>query len=893
MDVSIQHFQQAAEAAVRSAALRLSPDGTAVRVRSGRVARCVAGLHAARNREVARAFAESLRSRYGNDVAGAVLRDCSYERFETRGKALRVRRVRRILAGAEDRLQRIQGLKPRAYSKLQQRVAERFPGEHAIVLHIKPQRTMAALRAEVFRTDCRGAGHMADSQIEEIVTRVIDRELDTARDTVLRGVERLGAGRRDSIFGRALAAAADSSVVPIDPRGLTGDAVGSLNARLRSEILAEPFSMDEPVPDAVLEKTARTVAREFVLQRELACRAFLEGAGGAAMAPAVTERIAHDSIPAPLAAAMGKSHARVLGSMASLGRRLDGPLLREALSELMSAMGQVVEDARAVGDPDRGAAVLRNCWRVLLACSASPGGGLAGRVFERLAPETSLLRAVAEGADWFDREFGRANLLSSMLRTLFEAAGETPRVNDAAPALGRRGPEALQDEAITVLRDLGIPIPAPRRIGVQNDAVRLTGEALAQIQARLAGQAERLTNGKLSRGVAPDSLEDFRHCSFSVERRPLARGTRNAVEALRTVCTGQGGRLNEGLLQTVSALTNKATFEAVDSVCFDRRRPDRALLGGRPSIVCFTGPGFDLSRDDRGDVIVRAQRKAEIWNYAIGRPDGSVHSVPMAPGRSKFDIALRLRVDAASCEPSVEAVDLGYALSPAEIEGRAAEPAEAPFGVRLPANFDRAGAVSRLDQEIMWQREEIYRAEHVEPRSRKRIRRMQAELSARELSRMELAAGRDPRVALRAAVEQSGARYGDSHHRTRAHVDTLDYFENAGVFASGEAQARNVPAAADTSGVLAEWRARLRAVQAASAALDPRSQAERERAEVFADAEAFMQQAIVELSSGRDPRPELLRHAAELEGRPLSDGAGAAGEASMLRTMAREYEQLP
>ena len=927
MTVALELFQVVAEGHRRSAALKLSPDG-GVQARSGRVAQWIPGLRRSNNRTVARAFAESLRSRYGKEVAGAALREKRFERSEVAGRALRARTVRRVVDKAEsvliERHRRNEALLHRygdpamnlesdclLRARIDKRAAARFPDNPAIGLHIDPQRTLALARAEIMAAGRGGIEQVAEGEADEMVTRAIDRQLDAARDTVRRGVEQLGVGCADSTFGRALAAAAEGSRMRIDSGGLTGDAVEALSRRLGSAIAAAGISVTTPGHDSALDRLARDVAAEFVDQRKSACRAFAAAAGDTGFSSTATDRIAHDSMRAPLAAAMGKLYPRLHRHSATLGKRLDGPQLRDALLKVAGGLEQAMEPA------ERDAAAFRQCLRVLL---ASPGCGPAASVCERLALDVSLLRAIAEGANWFSREFpdsgeakrtyantgseldgqpiypehafARAKLLSAILLALSEVAPEVSESNGAAPTLGKRGPDALPDEAIAVLRELAIPIPAPHRIGTRNDSVRLSGMALAEVQHRLTGQVERLGAGRIQSGVPLESLEGFRQCAFTIDGVPVPRGKRHALRALRALCTDARGRLNPDLLKNVSAIANKSTIRAVDSVGFDPRRPERAVAAGSATIVRHYGPGFDLKRGDRGDVVVEARQAAEIWNYLLHRSDGSVESVRTAPARSSLDVALRMRFDPASCMPTVEAARLGYALSPAEADGKVPELADAPPGVRLPASFDRAGAIARLDQEILWQREELHDLRNAKEKSPENIRRMQAELHARELCRTEFASGRDPRLALRATIEESGIRHGDDHHRTRAFLDTLDYFENCGAFAAGEAQARNVPTGIDTSPLLAEWHQQLHTLQGALGGFAPRSPADFERAEALADVEGFMQQAIMELSSRRDPRPELLRHADELERRRFGYAMDAADEAQMLKTMAREYGQL-
>ena len=238
---------------------------------------------------------------------------------------------------------------------------------------------------------------------------------------------------------------------------------------------------------------------------------------------------------------------------------------------------------------------------------------------------------------------------------------------------------------------------------------------------------------------------------------------------------------------------------------------------------------------------------------------------------------------------------LGKDSPEARLAARSTETPPAPgpdnAGAMLPSSFDRAGAIGRLDQEIALQRQEIARHEDTgqDPEG---LDRMRAELDAREVSRDQLTLGRDPRDALRSRMEEVAARHGAQDPRSRAYDDTVKYFTAAGAFAETGVGAGKVPESVDTAGVLADWRGRLGEVQARAGQLSPRSDAEIERAEAFADVSGFMQQAIVEMSSRRDPRPELIRHAANLEHSQIGDGGSGAGEASMLRTMAKEYTLL-
>ena len=220
----------------------------------------------------------------------------------------------------------------------------------------------------------------------------------------------------------------------------------------------------------------------------------------------------------------------------------------------------------------------------------------------------------------------------------------------------------------------------------------------------------------------------------------------------------------------------------------------------------------------------------------------------------------------------------------------ASTPAGRGAGRRLAANVDTAGAIKRLEQEIALQTEEIRRVREGGG-SADDLRRLEAEREARRLALSELRAGRDPRPALRTQAADAGEAY-----RAQALTDLVDYFGGAGQFSpegtTPGAFGGRVPARVDTSALIEDWRERVAAFSEAADALNPRTAAEIGHAEALSDTESWMRQAVVMMANRQDPSDELLRHAVELEARVFADGTTGAGEASMLRAMAREYRNL-
>ena len=119
-----------------------------------------------------------------------------------------------------------------------------------------------------------------------------------------------------------------------------------------------------------------------------------------------------------------------------------------------------------------------------------------------------------------------------------------------------------------------------------------------------------------------------------------------------------------------------------------------------------------------------------------------------------------------------------------------------------------------------------------------------------------------------------------------AYRDTANYFGGSSAFAT-------IPRPeVSFDNLLEDWRNRIANVDSIEESLRPSGAVEVERAEAFSDVTGFMRQAVIDVSAGRDPRAELLRHATDLEARVFLDGESGASEASMLRGMIAEYDAL-
>ena len=160
---------------------------------------------------------------------------------------------------------------------------------------------------------------------------------------------------------------------------------------------------------------------------------------------------------------------------------------------------------------------------------------------------------------------------------------------------------------------------------------------------------------------------------------------------------------------------------------------------------------------------------------------------------------------------------------------------------------------------------------------------MTTDLDFYMLVRTELVAGRDPRVAVQAALD--GIDEGSDTGRYAQNL--LDGLNRGGFDFGGK-----VPEGLDTSALRDQWSELGNQLDAAARQLDDGTEEGYERARALRDVSGQLSLARMNMGSGYDPRDSLLAMAKQLEGRTFIDGADGTGEASILRAAIAEYAGL-
>ena len=151
----------------------------------------------------------------------------------------------------------------------------------------------------------------------------------------------------------------------------------------------------------------------------------------------------------------------------------------------------------------------------------------------------------------------------------------------------------------------------------------------------------------------------------------------------------------------------------------------------------------------------------------------------------------------------------------------------------------------------------------------------QGELDYYHLAKAEIAAGRDPRVAVGNALSVADPA-------RRPYAQSVMDFLTGPVF---DLRGR-VPGDVDTSALTAAWQRQVNDLYGSGSRLHFGADADPQRADAMLEAAEHLQAAVNDLDVRRDPREALTAHAEALE------AAGRTDEAAALRAAIDEYSEL-
>lgn len=522
----------------------------------------------------------------------------------------------------------------------------------------------------------------------------------------------------------------------IDPLKLTPDALTRLATGSRSATGASGSPVHAPQRDEVLRNLREDVQQEFKRERAAAWSVAEDLSDGLtiddATKNAIKNYVVHDDVPAALVLPLAKAYLQIRDELGSLGDGRAGVELETKMRAIRNAMAQAFHEAGLQLNSENRDRAYRMFWRFVLAPSKEEQTqGIA----VQLSRAGSPLRALGEGATWYRNECRRQQAPAQSRRAERRPlpVGEAPvrtaqqpsRAGRQAPAspnsgsretstvdrqsletatdyslmmrsladvlrektgsltggLGVEGNADLTDQAIAILRNLGIPMPAPRRLGKRNDNTPISEPGLAAIRGQLDEHLRARSAGRFSRGVSVECIEDVRHNTYFIESQPVPRDYESVTDAIAAFCSFERDRLNPHLLRNLSMLAYRGGFDCVRETCLNNGRPDIALFSEDP-VLTEVEQAHRLWRDGGGDVILESRQVGNVQQVKRQDANGVLETVDLDPESSTLDLTVRFRFDRATCKPALEGVSVRYAFIPAaRTPGHAAATEETASGL--------------------------------------------------------------------------------------------------------------------------------------------------------------------------------------------------------------------
>ena len=305
------------------------------------------------------------------------------------------------------------------------------------------------------------------------------------------------------------------------------------------------------------------------------------------------------------------------------------------------------------------------------------------------------MRKIGQGATWFRNKFpqteegsrsvvdesGREQLkyagsiatasrysvmMESLARVLRDKTDAAPESFGLSAKEDRLSPQENQsDEAIAMLRNVGIAMPAPDRVGQVNPKAPVSQPSLDRIRKEVDAHVANTANKRVENGLLAESTRDFGRATYRANGQDLTRDPAAVAEGLRDFCTNGSGRLDEEMLLGISKVAYQAIPLSAFAGLFDPRNPETALFDGSPAFVSGTNNvAYDLSRNDNDEVILNVSLSGPLNQLTHIRGDGSHDMEPLEPERSRLELSMDLKLDANDFKPTVEAVNVGYSLFP-------------------------------------------------------------------------------------------------------------------------------------------------------------------------------------------------------------------------------------
>ena len=762
----VQSFRAAALASGRNAILVLQNHRQEIGSRSGPFARWRGHVGLVENHRVTGRFLLALSTEYGVELAREVATARGLTGRLGRCKPLTARVVVETVRAAQDlkaatgqgnvlMAQWVRRIEPEGpsmeslRSEINRAVAKQLPDNPSVVSRVNFDQVAAAVERAIVAAGQAGTHKVGLEEARAIRTRVVEREVFgvcadyyTAK---ARALEAFDVRKQGSVAFQALADGFAGLDPPLayDSASLTSDAAEELYRRLSGAIASGRLPAGSLDDSEALRAIAQEEASCFFAERE-AARCAVRGLGYVPRESkaALLDHVWRDNIPAALVQAARETSFLVDDELDRLAGALSAEELESVVENLrvdLPTSWRHTDFETRIVDEDQ---AYRWVWRFAL---ASRSEEKARALLRQMAPSDSPLRRIAEAASWYAGEFTENAQHIRAVRRGSDSRSVKPSARDLTKTLhwlwvtlhektgqqlnGGQEPGSDRfpnDQTIASLRNLGIPFPAPNRLGEVNPLVPISKPALRGMGEALHHHVKRnkelhtsgLTSNcvKFLRSNEAVAHDRFR-ARFFLNGRELPSEARKVGLALRNFCTDGNGYLNKDMLANVSRVFDHATLDCVYAG-LDAERPDLAIFDGYPEGV-YEGHAYSLWKDGDGEVRLRVGEMITPLFLHPANPGTEQSEVPEPTGnaqhparvtlngrKSNFSTRVLVTFDPASYEPEIGQCEIAYGLIPGDPEFpywiRPFDTQSTAASSEERADYESSGSNDHIQQTAAW-----------------------------------------------------------------------------------------------------------------------------------------------------------------------------------------------
>ena len=222
----------------------------------------------------------------------------------------------------------------------------------------------------------------------------------------------------------------------------------------------------------------------------------------------------------------------------------------------------------------------------------------------------------------------------------------------------------LSDGAVLQLRNLGVPVPSPDRLGRSGQDVPLSAGAMAGMQRGFDEMSD--SPPAAEGGVSRQFRADANRAAFRIGDDTLSKDPDAATRQLADYCRDESGRVNEGMLLALSRFANQETWAVVLG---GFAQPDfEAPFAGMPVVDQSEGATlqYRFDRSESNEVTLSARFAGPMLALTLQGPEPVQQMLDSE--RSRFDMRIDLRFDPETWRPELSAAEVSYAMQPAEAD---------------------------------------------------------------------------------------------------------------------------------------------------------------------------------------------------------------------------------